>query len=110
MNGLYANEVQGTAILFYQDQISEIAHFHDRGRRKEIFEKFNKKVNLLKQPHLNQILVIYEKVTIQRAIDSRLEKESRRHKNNKRLGTDNRNKLRMGKATGYKIQHPLPSY
>lgn len=84
MNGLFANEVTGTAILFYQDQISEIAHFHDRGRRKEIFERFNKKVNTLKQPHLNHILVIYDKETIEVAVTNLTINTTPHGKTNKR--------------------------
>ena len=97
MNGLFANEVKGTAILFYQDQISEIAHFHDRGRRKEIFEHFTKKVNILKQPHLNQILIIYDKASQQAAVDRLNKKLPGRHKNNYRGLQVRQNIPRMGK-------------
>lgn len=96
MNGLYAFEVKGTAILYYQYQISEVAFFHDKGKRKEIFERFNKKIAALKQPHLNQILIIYDKQTQQEAVDRIDKKLFRRHKNNYRGLQVRPNIRRMG--------------
>ena len=84
MNGLYSDEVKGTAILFYNGEISEIAHFHKRARRKKVFEHFNKKIAALKQPHLNQILIIYDKETQQAAVDRLDKKLSGWNKNNYR--------------------------
>ena len=97
MNGLYSDEAKGTAILFYNGEISEIAYFHKRARRKKVFENFNKKIAALKQPHLNQILIIYDKETQQAAVDRLDKRIPGRNKNNYRGLQVRQNIPRMGK-------------
>ena len=110
MNGLYHIEVRGTAILFYKDEISEVAHFHDKGKRKQIFERFNKKIAALKQPHLNQILIIYDKDTMQEAVNRTVNEDSRRQKNNNATFQDGKYQLRIRQTAHSAKRNSLPVY